>query len=615
MRFSLLKWVPGRISQSTTDDRGPKACGTSKPVESGTDDGMASGRLSERTIQLVRLSIFALVVLCIHLQHGHWQRQQRARNVSAELKAIARRTIPETSELVAPESPSGLITIVDAEGQRAGYLVRTSPSADHIIGFSGPTDIVMVASGDREVLSVEILSSRDTREHVGQIRSDPQFLNQMQSHSLDDAQAWTQIDAVSGATLTSYAILESIRYRLALAAGETPQQDLSLRFPNPIPMSAARQLFPDAAEVLSPEESESTWTVNSEDGQVLGGILRTSPVADNITGYQGPTETLIGLAQDDTVTGVVVGDSYDNEPYVDYVRDDDYFLNLFSNRSLNSLASVDLDTEGIEGVSGATMTSLAVTEGIVAAARAEMTRREEARRPDPSTTPAGTSILTLRNTSTILILVMGTIIGLTRLRRRRSIRITSQIVVIAWLGLMNGDLVSMALLMGWAQSGIAWQHATGLSVLCLAALLIPITTGRNVYCAHICPHGAVQQLIRNRLPWRLRLSRRTQSWLSVIPAVLIAWVALIGLLHLPFSPVDIEPFDAWLWTVAGTATLSIAAISLAASAIVPLAYCRFGCPTGAVLNFLRRPRTYGFTAADYFAVGLLMAAVAVVLLG
>jgi polyferredoxin len=51
--------------------------------------------------------------------------------------------------------------------------------------------------------------------------------------------------------------------------------------------------------------------------------------------------------------------------------------------------------------------------------------------------------------------------------------------------------------------------------------------------------------------------------------------------------VDIEPFDAYLFPVAGWATITIALVGLAASLFVPMAYCRYGCPTGALLQFLR----------------------------
>ena len=79
---------------------------------------------------------------------------------------------------------------------------------------------------------------------------------------------------------------------------------------------------------------------------------------------------------------------------------------------------------------------------------------------------------------------------------------------------------------------------------------------------------------------------------------------------MPPALVDLEPFDAYLPAVAGVAALAIFAASLAASAVVPMAYCRHGCPTGALLDHLRLHRRSGtFTWRD----GLLLACLAAAL--
>jgi hypothetical protein len=49
----------------------------------------------------------------------------------------------------------------------------------------------------------------------------------------------------------------------------------------------------------------------------------------------------------------------------------------------------------------------------------------------------------------------------------------------------------------------------------------------------------------------------------------------------------LEPFDAWLIRVAGWGTITVAVVGLIASLFVPMAYCRYGCPTGALLKFVR----------------------------
>ena len=69
--------------------------------------------------------------------------------------------------------------------------------------------------------------------------------------------------------------------------------------------------------------------------------------------------------------------------------------------------------------------------------------------------------------------------------------------------------------------------------------------------------------------------------------MLLAVAILTAVLHLPLALVDLEPFDGYLPAVAGAAALAIFVVSLLVSAVVPMAYCRYGCPTGALLDHLR----------------------------
>ena len=142
-------------------------------------------------------------------------------------------------------------------------------------------------------------------------------------------------------------------------------------------------------------------------------------------------------------------------------------------------------------------------------------------------------------------------------------------------------------------------------MLTMAAFLVPMTTRRNAYCSHLCPHGAVQDLLKNRLPWQIRLSRHWNAILKCIPALLLFWCVLVVMAKMSFSLVDIEPFDAWVYRIAGGATIAVAVIGLVASLFVPMAYCRYGCPTGALLGFFRfNSRSDRWSRRDWFAVGL-----------
>jgi hypothetical protein len=286
---------------------------------------------------------------------------------------------------------------------------------------------------------------------------------------------------------------------------------------------------------------------------------------------------------------------------VEYVREDDYFPSLFAGNSVSQLAEIDLKAAGVEGVCGATMTSMAVARGIKLAA-AESLRPETPRPPSKAVRWK----LSLRDRGTILVLVLGLILGFTNLRGRKWVRIPFQVLLIGYLGFINGDLVSQALLVGWAKHGVPWQSAAGLTLLSAAAVMIPIFSKHNVYCHQLCPHGAAQQLLRNRLPWQLSLPRPVVNGLSAIPAVLLGLVIAIPMLSWSFSLVNLEPFDAYVFRVAGTATIAIFLGGLVASLFVPMAYCRFGCPTGALLSYLRfHGQSDRLGRKDAFAVGLL----------
>ena len=208
---------------------------------------------------------------------------------------------------------------------------------------------------------------------------------------------------------------------------------------------------------------------------------------------------------------------------------------------------------------------------------------------------------------TAIIILLSLAMGFTRLRGNQRIRIMFQLLLIGYLGLMNGDMVSQAMLVGWAEHGIP-KHAIGLILITIAAFLLPVSTGVNHYCAHLCPHGAAQQLLRNKR-FKIRLHRKLHWALKAIPVVLLAWCILVPMLVLPFSLVDIEPFDAWIWQAAGIATISVAVVGLIASVFQPMAYCRFGCPTGVLLSFLRSHSGSGkWTRSDLIAIALCLLA-------
>ncbi len=122
----------------------------------------------------------------------------------------------------------------------------------------------------------------------------------------------------------------------------------------------------------------------------------------------------------------------------------------------------------------------------------------------------------MRDASTIMITALGVLIGLTRLRGKRWLRLTYQVLVIGCLADERRPCVAGVLARSRSVR-ISVANRAGLSLLSVAAIAVPITSGRNVYCSHICPHGAVQQWSADGYRGSCRSHRRLLAVFDVLP--------------------------------------------------------------------------------------------------
>ncbi|MEM9644040.1 MAG: FMN-binding protein [Planctomycetota bacterium] len=499
----------------------------------------------------------------------------------------------------------GLWGIYDAGGNLIAKAARTLPAAKDVSGYRGPTEAVAwmktdPSSDDLIIQGVALLGSADTAEHVDAVRSDAEFFDQMKGWSWQNPPDGTDIDGVSGATLTSLALVEGLLRRM-------DGRRSSLLFAESIRAKEILDWFPQFDRL---EVSGSTAIVSDAKGNVLGTVVRTGPLSDDVIGYQGASELLIRLDPNGRVSDVRLRSSFDNLPYTDYVRDESAFWDVFRGKTMQELAEMDLDEQGVEGVSGATMSSLAVADTVVRAASERLIEEQLAKqrsRPWWKEVRYGASDVAMF----LLILATAWFGGLGWFGRRW-MRTAWLILVILTIGLWTGNLISMSLLTGWASGGVGWRLAPGLTAIVAVAVIMPPLRKSNPYCSHLCPHGAIQQLIRpgsrSRRKWNV--GRRAAAWLRWIPGITLV-VAYVALLWMPSVDLSAwEPFHAYLFRIAGWGSFVFAAVSVGASAVVPMAYCRFGCPTGSLLDYLRRTaRSDRIGLADAAVGGLMILAI------
>jgi thiamine biosynthesis lipoprotein ApbE len=518
-------------------------------------------------LRLYRLGVLAAAVWLLRLQ-GAWIESQQPPSISLRL---ARKHFPAAERVRLRDADRGLHVVSDARGTVLGMILNTAPQTDHIIGYSGPSNLMIALDPQGAILAVEVLASADTPEHVRRVGRDARFLRGFLGWKSAEQPA-PRIAAVSGATLTSLAMAEGIEYRLT---GSSP----SLRFPDPVTLEEVQRLFTNATQLVA---EPRRWRVLDAASTTVGFCLRTAPQADQAAGYRGPTECLLGLAPDGrTLVAVEVRKSYDTESYVDQVRRADAFRRLFLGANLEALAVFQFPTQGVAGLGGATQTARGAAMGIQRRLASELGR---------SSAP-GAWRIRARDVGLVVIVAGGLLLSATPLRGHSWVRSGWQALLVAYVGLVSHDLLSLALLGGWAMHGPAWRAAPGLVFLALAAFLVPWAARRQLYCHHICPHGALQHL----LPLLLGGARgrrwtppvRVTRLLEQLPIALLVGAFVLALAGGTRHLSSFEAFDAWAWRTAAAIPIVLAVGGLVACFWVPMAYCRFGCPTGALLRFVR----------------------------
>lgn len=483
------------------------------------------------------------------------------------------------------DAKAGIWRILNRRGDPLGSVMQTAPFTNDLIGYSGSNDVLIVQDLQENILGLELLHGGDSHEHVIAVRNNADFWSSLSEWS-PGGSAGLEVDAVSGSTLTSLAIAEAVETRLS-------GRRRSLRFPEPVAVEEARFLFPLAFR-LEGEEERHHLKVFDQNGVHLGNLLRTSPFAESVRGYAGPTEVLLALSPDLTrLVGIRMRTSYDTPEYVQRLQDQPSFWQDLAGIPVEKWPDLDYREKRLEGVSGATQTSYAVVESI--------RRRLTSLKNEPNETfqfrfaPEGI----------LLAFFLASLwMNFGAWRRHRGRRRVWQWILIAGLGLYLGQFLTLAWIAGWAREGYWLSSNVWIPLFMLGCLAVPLFSGKSHYCRSLCPHGAAQEQLLLVGKFRRQMSASLRRKLRSLPALLLIAAWLLALKKPGFDLTMLEAFDGWvLWVGAGI-SFALAILGLLASLFWPMAYCRFACPTGALLKFLQGSgRRDHWRRADSLALG------------
>src|SRR6187402_637182 len=145
-------------------------------------------------LRAYRAAVLVAIGVLIHQQAG-WFEMQRGTDISIR---VARKYFPAANRVQLRDVERGLYFVTDSRGDTIGCLLRTSPQADGIVGYSGPNDLLIALDSRGAVAGVELLRSGDTPEHVQKVKAESGFWRKWIGWKPDQPPPGVQ--AVSGAT-------------------------------------------------------------------------------------------------------------------------------------------------------------------------------------------------------------------------------------------------------------------------------------------------------------------------------------------------------------------------------------------------------------------------------
>ena len=336
-------------------------------------------------------------------------------------------------------------------------------------------------------------------------------------------------------------------------------------------------------------------------------VVSTKPLAKDVQGYGGPVPLKIHI-KDGRVAAVEAEPNAESPDFFNRAKE---LLNHWQNKSVDEALA-----EEVDAVSGATFSSRAIianmqrglayakqhgqwgedgSVGALETSAPPMVGGEDGSvgaletSAPPIVGSGGNSVGALETGASpivaLIVVLLGAVVPLFYNNRR--LHLVQLAVNVVVLGLWTGTFVSYTLFMRIFAGGVSLSAIGAFAapmLMLIVALIYPLAGRSGHYCANICPFGSAQELAGKLSRRKLRITPRVLKLLSVLRNLL--WGVLMALLLTGTCTawIDYELFTAFLYSSASVWVIVLAALFLVLSVWVPRPYCRFVCPTGALVK-------------------------------
>ncbi len=351
----------------------------------------------------------------------------------------------------------------------------------------------------------------------------------------------------------------------------------------PIILTEQTAFFPDLVDDFSYFEhdtiSDCYFLYNSKN-KLECYVLLTMPYCKDIEGFGGCVPIAIVFNPDDKIRELYLLDNCETPSWIESLNDEGFF-DLYKGMTCEEVLSTE-----INAVTGATFSSEAIIKSC-------SKRLSIYAKTDESNKSKGW-LKTIGLIVSFLFLIFA-VYSFVFPKNANRYRIFLLIASIGILGFWQGNFLSLALLHNWLINGMKIWQQIFLFIVLIFSIVLPLVTNKSFYCQFVCPFGAAQELMGKLNKRKVTFSKPLTKILRNIRFVFLIFLLLMTIVAIDFSLEYFEPFSAFKFQFASASVLILALVILFLSIFINKPWCRFFCPTGALLSLFRGKSKKGET--------------------
>ncbi len=302
-------------------------------------------------------------------------------------------------------------------------------------------------------------------------------------------------------------------------------------------------------------------------------VLNSTTPGSKITGFAGTTPVKL-YVKDGVIERVEALENNETPSFFAMLRRAVLFDRW------NGMTLAQAATAKVDMVSGATYSSDAVIKNV------QVVAKERA-----NVTGGGGSLfggaLTLKNIIGLIVIALGAAITIVRPEEKRLV-MGQWVLNVVVLGFWCGSFLSLGHFTSFAANGFNFAIALLPITLLAVVIIMPLFGRKGSYCHVHCPMGSAQDLL-NKVPApKVKIKPEVTKVLTKVRYYILFALLFMMWCGVGFGLMDYEIFSAFIVKSASTVVLVMAGIVLALSPFVAKPYCRFICPTGALLTITQK---------------------------